>query len=211
MANPANIEVKAKQVEEIREKLEKAQSVVVFDYRGLTVEEVTNLRSEMRKAGVEYVVLKNHIVNRAAQANGVDESFHNYLKGPSAFAFGYDDAVAPARILKDTVKKLKKCEIKGGIINGVVTDAAGMNTLADLPSREQLIARLLGSMMSPISKLAIVLGQIQEQKGGSDAAPAEASRRDAAGGAPDRNRTCNRRLRRPVLYPIELRAQRRGS
>ena len=137
MANPANIEVKAKQVEEIREKLEKAQSVVVFDYRGLTVEEVTNLRSEMRKAGVEYVVLKNHIVNRAAQANGVDESFHNYLKGPSAFAFGYDDAVAPARILKDTVKKLKKCEIKGGIINGVVTDAAGMNTLADLPSREQ--------------------------------------------------------------------------
>ena len=113
MANPANIEVKAKQVEEIREKLEKAQSVVVFDYRGLTVEEVTNLRSEMRKAGVEYVVLKNHIVNRAAQANGVDESFHNYLKGPSAFAFGYDDAVAPARILKDTVKKLKKCEIKG--------------------------------------------------------------------------------------------------
>ena len=170
MANPANIEVKAKQVEEIREKLEKAQSVVVFDYRGLTVEEVTNLRSEMRKAGVEYVVLKNHIVNRAAQA-----SFHNYLKGPSAFAFGYDDAVAPARILKDTVKKLKKCEIKGGIINGVVTDAAGMNTLADLPSREQLIARLLGSMMSPISKLAIVLGQIQEQKGGSDAAPAEAA------------------------------------
>ena len=175
MANPANIEVKAKQVEEIREKLEKAQSVVVFDYRGLTVEEVTNLRSEMRKAGVEYVVLKNHIVNRAAQANGVDESFHNYLKGPSAFAFGYDDAVAPARILKDTVKKLKKCEIKGGIINGVVTDAAGMNTLADLPSREQLIARLRGSMMSPISELAIVLGQIQEQKGGSDAAPAEAA------------------------------------
>ena len=175
MANPANIEVKAKQVEEIREKLEKAQSVVVFDYRGLTVEEVTNLRSEMRKAGVEYVVLKNHIVNRAAQANGVDDSFHNYLKGPSAFAFGYDDAVAPARILKDTVKKLRKCEIKGGIINGVVTDAAGMNTLADLPGREQLIARLLGSMMSPVSKLAIVLGQILEQKGGSDAAPAEAA------------------------------------
>lgn len=175
MANPANIEVKAKQVEEIREKLEKAQSVVVFDYRGLTVEEVTNLRNEMRKAGVEYVVLKNHIVNRAAQANGLDDSFHNYLKGPSAFAFGYEDAVAPARILKDTVKKLKKCEIKGGIINGVVTDAAGMNTLADLPSREQLIARLLGSMMSPVSKLAVALGQILEQKGGSNEAPAEAA------------------------------------
>ena len=184
MANPANIEVKAKQVEEIREKLEKAQSVVVFDYRGLAVEEVTNLRSEMRKAGVDAEGITRRAIRRcgreihgvraAAQANGVDESFHNYLKGPSAFAFGYDDAVAPARILKDTVKKLKKCEIKGGIINGVVTDAAGMNTLADLPSRE-LIARLLGSMMSPISKLAIVLGQIQEQKGGSDAAPAEAA------------------------------------
>ena len=77
--------------------------------------------------------------------------------------------------MKDTVKKLKKCEIKGGIINGVVTDAAGMNTLADLPSKEQLIARLLGSMMSPVSKLAVALGQILEQKGGSDAAPAEAA------------------------------------
>ena len=170
-----NLEMKKSVVAEIKGKFEKAKTVVLVDYRGLTVAEDTELRNQLRKAGVEYVVLKNHIVNRAAQANGVDESFHNYLKGPSAFAFGYDDAVAPARILKDTVKKLKKCEIKGGIINGVVTDAAGMNTLADLPSREQLIARLLGSMMSPISKLAIVLGQIQEQKGGSDAAPAEAA------------------------------------
>ena len=92
----------------------------------------------MRKAGVEYVVLKNHIVNRAAQANGIDDSFHNYLKGPSAFAFGYEDAVAPARILKDTVKKLKKCEIKGGIINGVVTDAAGITPSLTCPAKSSL-------------------------------------------------------------------------
>ena len=173
MANIANIEIKAKQVEEVREKIAKSQSVVVFDYRGLTVEEVTGMRNEMRKAGVEYVVLKNHIVSRAAQAAGIDDSFHEFLKGPSAFAFGYEDAVAPAKILKDSVKKFKKCEIKGGLINGTVADAAGMNTLADLPSREQLIARILGSMMSPISGLAIVLDQIAKKNGGEPAEAAE--------------------------------------
>lgn len=173
MANAANIEMKAKQVEEIREKIAKSQSVVVFDYRGLTVGEVTSLRNEMRKAGVEYAVLKNHIVNRAAQAAGIDESFHAYLKGPSAFAFGYEDAVAPAKILKDSVKKFKKCEIKGGIVTGVVTDAQGMNTLADLPSREQLLSRLLGSMMSPISGLAIVLDQITKKNGEEPTAAGE--------------------------------------
>ena len=96
------------------------------------------------------------------------------LKGPSAFAFGYDDAVAPAKILKDSIKKFKKCTIKGGIVDGVVTDAQGIDALADLPPREVLIARMLGSMMSPISGLAIVLDQIAKQKGeGAPAADAE--------------------------------------
>lgn len=169
MANIKNIEMKAQQVAEVQEKLQKAQSVVVFDYRGLSVGEVTELRSEMRKQGVEYLVLKNAIVERAAQADGIDEQFLSYLKGPSAFAFGYQDAVAPAKILKDSIKKYKKCEIKGGIINGAVSDAAGMNTLADLPSREVLIARLLGSMMSPISGLAIALDQVAKKNGGAAA------------------------------------------
>ena len=169
MANIKNIEMKAEQVAVVQEKLQKAQSVVVFDYRGLTVAQVTELRAEMRKQGVEYLVLKNAIVERAAAADGVDEQFLSYLKGPSAFAFSYEDAVAPAKILKDSVKKYKKCEIKGGLINGVVSDAAAMNTLADLPSREVLIARLLGSMMSPISGLAIALDQVAKKNGGAAA------------------------------------------
>ena len=165
MANTANIESKAKLVEEIREKIAKSQSVVIFNYRGLTVEEVTEMRKELREAGIEYVVLKNGLVSRAAEAAGINASINEYLKGPSAFAFGYEDAVAPAKILKNAIKKYKKCEMKGGIINGAVSDAAAMNMLADLPPREQLIARLLGSMMSPISGLAIVLDQIAKKNG----------------------------------------------
>lgn len=165
MANTKNIEAKAAQVEEVRAKLAKAQSVVIFDYRGLSVEEVTELRNEMRKAGVEYVVLKNGIVERAAKLDNMDEQILAYLKGPSAFAFGYDDPVAPAKVLKEAIKKYKKCEMKGGVINGVVSDAAAMDTLAELPSREQLISRLLGSMMSPITGIAIVLNQIAKQRG----------------------------------------------
>lgn len=159
MANMSIIEQKAQKVAQIKELVDKSQSVVVFDYRGLTVEEVTNLRNEMRKAGVVYEVIKNGIFARATELDMAE-----YLKGPSAFAFGIDDPVAPAKILKDAVKKLKKCEIKGGIVNGVVTDAKGIETLADLPSREQLIARLLGSMMSPVSGLAIVLDQIAKKQ-----------------------------------------------
>lgn len=175
MANSKNIETKAAQVEVIREKIAKSQSVVVFDYRGLTVEEDTRLRSEMRKAGVEYAVLKNGIVERAAKLDNIDGQFNDYLKGPSAFAFGYDDVVAPAKILKDVITKSKKGAFKGGIINGAVSDAAAMNTLADLPSREVLIARLLGSMMSPISGLAIALDQLVKKNGGAAEAPAEAT------------------------------------
>jgi len=164
MANIKNIEMKAAQVDQVKEKIEKAQSVVIFDYRGLTVEEVTNLRVEMRKANIEYVVLKNGIVERATTALKIDPSINEYLKGPSAFAFGYDDPVAPAKILKDSIKKYKKCAFKGGLINGAVSNAEQMSALADLPSREQLLARLLGSMMSPISGLAVVLNQIAKKR-----------------------------------------------
>ena len=168
------IEMKAAQVQEIQDKIQRASSVVVFDYRGLTVDEVTQLRNNMRKAGVEYIVLKNHIVGRACEAAGIDASIHDMLHGPSAFAFGYEDAVTPAKLLKEFVKKAKKCEIKGGIVEGTVTNAKDLDAIADLPSREVLIARLLGSMMSPISGLAIVLDQIAKQKGeGAPAADAE--------------------------------------
>jgi len=150
-------------VAEVQQKLQSAQSLVVFDYRGLNAEQVTNLRAEMRKAGVEYAVLKNGIVERAAAAAGIDDSIKEYLKGPSAFAFSGEDPVAPAKILKGAIKKYNKCEIKGGLINGVVSDAAAMNTLADLPSREVLLSRMLGSMLSPIQGLAIALDQIAKK------------------------------------------------
>ena len=94
---------------------------------------------------------------------GIDEAVNGYFAGPTAVAFGHEDAVAPAKVLKDAIKKYKKCEIMGGIINGTVSDAAAVNTLADLPSREVLLSRMLGSMMSPISGLAIVLDQIAKK------------------------------------------------
>lgn len=164
MANEKIIEMKAAKVAEIQEKFQKAKSIVVFDYRGLTVEEVTNLRADMRNAGVEYLVLKNGMVARAAAACGIDDSVNSMLKGPSAFAFGYEDEIAPAKLLKACIDKTKKCSIKGGIMEGKVEDAAAMMAIADLPSREVLLARLLGSMMSPLSSLAMVLDQIAKQK-----------------------------------------------
>lgn len=164
MANANIIAMKAQKVDEVREKIEKAQSVIIFDYRGLTVSEVTELRSNMRKAGVEYVVLKNAIVERAAKAANIDESVLEMLKGPSAFAFGYEDAVAPAKILKEAIKKYKKCTLKGGIVDGAVMSASDVEKLADLPSREQLLSRMLGSLLSPISGLACVLDQIAKKK-----------------------------------------------
>lgn len=173
MANASIIAQKEQLVNELAEKLQKAQSVVIFDYRGLTVAEVTALRAEMRKAGNEYIVAKNSMVERACDKVGIDESVKEMLKGPSAFAIGYEDAVSPAKVLKDAVKKLKKCEIKGGIVNGKVSDAAAIDALAELPPKEVLIARMLGSMMSPISGLAIVLDQIAKKNGGESAAAAE--------------------------------------
>jgi len=169
MANAKNIERKAEQVNIVAEKIKKAQSLVIFDYRGITVSEDTALRAEMRKENVEYVVIKNHIVARACEASGIDSKVAEMLKGPSAFAFGYEDLAAPARILKSFVKKNKKCVFKGGIVEGELMDAAGIEAIADLPSREVLIARMLGSMMSPISKFAIVLDQIAKQKEGAQA------------------------------------------
>ena len=130
MANAKNIEMKAAQVAEIKEKLEKATSVVLFDYRGLTVAEVTALRAEMRKNGVQYLVLKNHIFKRACEAANVDLHFEDLLHGTNAFAFGYEDAVTPAKVLKEFAKKAKKGEIKGGIIEGEFMDAANVNAIA---------------------------------------------------------------------------------
>ena len=169
MANIQNVERKAEQVASVAEKIKKAQSIVVFDYRGISVAEDTELRAEMRKAGVEYAVIKNHIMERACEANGIDAKETAVLKGPSAFAFGYDDVAAPARILKAFVKKAKKCELKGGFVEKSILNATQVEAIADLPSREVMIARMLGSMMSPISKFAIALNEIAKKQGGAEA------------------------------------------
>lgn len=169
MANVQNVERKAEQVASVAEKIKKAQSIVAFDYRGITVAEDTELRAEMRKAGVEYAVIKNHIMERACEANGIDATGISVLKGPSAFAFGYQDVAAPARILKAFIKKAKKCELKGGFVEKNILNAAQVEAIADLPSREVLIARMLGSMMSPISKFAIALNEIAKKQGGAEA------------------------------------------
>ena len=169
MANIQNVERKAEQVSSVAAKIKKAQSIVVFDYRGISVAEDTELRAEMRKAGVEYAVIKNHIMERACEANGIDAKEAMILKGPSAFAFGYDDVAAPARILKAFVKKAKKCELKGGFVDKSILNATQVEAIADLPSREVMIARMLGSMMSPISKFAIALNEIAKKQGGAEA------------------------------------------
>jgi large subunit ribosomal protein L10 len=156
MANEQNIANKEAKVNEVAERIKKSQSVVLVDYRGLTVEEDTNLRNELRKAGVYYEVIKNSIVERATKQTNT-EDFIKYLAGPSAFAFGMNDPVAPAKVLADFIKKTKKMEVKGGIVNGKVVNADGVKALAELPPREVLIAKLLGSMNAPITGLVTAL------------------------------------------------------
>lgn len=167
----AKIELKQPVVEEISAGVKDAASVVLVDYRGLTVEQDTQLRKSLREAGVSYKVYKNTMMHLAFK--GTDfEGLAPYLEGPSAIAYSNTDATAPARVLAEFAKKADKLEIKAGVVEGTVYDAAGMAKIAEIPSREVLLSRLLGSMQSPITNLARVLNQIAEKDG--EAAPAEA-------------------------------------
>ncbi|EHQ87453.1 50S ribosomal protein L10 [Desulfosporosinus youngiae] len=152
-----NIEEKSKIVSEIKEKFEKSSGVVLADYRGLTVAQVTQLRAELRKAGVEYRVLKNTLVRRAADELGV-KGLDSYLEGPTALAFSADP-VAPAKILINFAKvnKIKTFKIKAGVLEGKVIEAEGVKALADLPSREVLLAMVLRGMQAPLAGMANVL------------------------------------------------------
>lgn len=150
------LQAKSQNVEEIKEKISKAQSVVVVDYRGLNVEQLTELRSRYRKAGVEYKVYKNTMMRFAFKDSGLEE-FNEFLKGPSAIAFGYDDPVQAAKITSDFAKENNKLEIKAGIVDGKVIDVNGVKDLADLPPREVLIAQVLGGFNAPIQGFANVL------------------------------------------------------
>lgn len=170
----AKVELKAPVVAEISEAVKEAQSVVLVDYRGLTVEQDTALRKQLRNAGITYKVYKNTMMNFAFK--GTDfEALAPYLEGPSAIAISTTDATAPARELANFAKTADKLEIKGGVVEGNAYDAAGIMEIAKIPGREALISRLLGSMQSPITNMARVLNQIAEKGGAAncEAAPAE--------------------------------------
>lgn len=167
----AKVELKQPVVQEISEAVKDAQSVVLVDYRGLTVEQDTALRKKLREAGVTYKVYKNTMMNFAFKGTDL-EALAPYLNGPSALAVSKTDATAPARELADFAKTADKLEIKGGMVEGNAYDAKGIAQIAQIPGREALISRLLGSMQSPITNLARVLNQIAEKDG--EAAPAEA-------------------------------------
>lgn len=172
----AKVELKKPIVEEISANIKDAQSVVLVDYRGLTVEQDTNLRKQLREAGITYKVYKNTMMNFAFK--GTDfESLTSYLEGPSAIAISTTDATAPARVLCKFAKEASKLEIKGGVVEGTVYDAAGIAEIAKVPSREELLSRLLGSMQSPVANFARVMNQLAEKGGASECeasvAPAE--------------------------------------
>ena len=163
----AKVELKQPIVAEISESIKEAQSVVLVDYRGLTVEQDTELRKQLREAGVTYKVYKNTMMNFAFKGTAY-EGLLPYLEGPSAVAISTTDATAPARILAKVAKDAKALEIKAGVVEGVVYDAKGMQDIANIPSREELLSKLLGSLQSPITNFARVMNQLAE-KGGAAA------------------------------------------
>ena len=166
----AKVELKQPVVQEIAGVIDGAQGAVLVDHRGLTVAQDTVLRKQLREAGVTYKVYKNTMMNFAFK--GTDfEGLSQYLEGPSALAVSKDDATAPARVLCKFAETAKApLDIKGGVVEGAVYDAAKIQEIAKIPGREELLARLLGSMQSPITNFARVLKQIAEKDG--EAAPA---------------------------------------
>lgn len=159
----AKVELKQPIVEEIKGYVANAQAAVLVDYRGLTVAQDTELRKKLREAGVVYKVYKNTMLNFAFKGTEF-ESLANDLNGPSAIAFGMEDATAPARILAECSKTMPNLEFKAGVVAGTYYDAKGMQIIATIPSREVLISKLLGSLQSPITNLARVLNQIAEKQ-----------------------------------------------
>ena len=163
----AKVELKQPIVAEISENIKGAQSIVLVDYRGLTVEQDTRLRKELREAGIVYKVYKNTMMNFAFKGTEF-EALSEYLEGPSAVAISTTDATAPARIICKFAKEAKALEVKGGVVEGTAYDAKGITAIAEIPSREELLSRLLGSMQSPVTNFARVMKQLAEKGGASE-------------------------------------------
>ncbi len=169
------LEQKQQIVESLAAKLRDAKSGVLVKYEGITVADDTALRAALRKAGVEYTVMKNTLTGRACEIAGYSD-MKQYLSGMTAIAIGTDDPIAPAKIMKTFADKLDRFEIKAGFVDGGLLDKAGVEALAEIPSKEVLIAKMMGSLMSPLYGLAYVLqAKIDKENGGEEAAaPAEA-------------------------------------
>ena len=168
------LEQKKAVVDALSDKLGRAASGVLVKYEGITVEDDTKMRKALREAGVEYAVIKNTLIGKACDKVGF-EALKSNLNGMNAIAISFDDPIAPAKILKEYADKVETFEIRGGILEGSVVDAATVNELATIPPKEVLIAKLLGSMQSPLYKFAYVLQAIVDKANEGEAAPAEAA------------------------------------
>lgn len=171
MIENANRQAKQTKIEEIKEKLSNAKSLVLVKYQGVTVEQDTDLRKKLREADVQYNVYKNTLVKRALKEQNI-EGLDEFLEGPTSIAFGNDETTA-ARIISDFLKENKKMELKAGYVDGEVYDEAKIKVLATIPSKEVLVAKFLGSIKSPLSNLAYLLNAIAEKKGEGSAPEAE--------------------------------------
>ncbi|WP_085993696.1 50S ribosomal protein L10 [Oceanobacillus senegalensis] len=157
------IEQKKQLVEEITDKFSNSKTTVVVDYRGLDVSEVTELRKELREAGVEFKVYKNTMARRAVEAAELTD-LSDVFVGPTAIAFSNDDAVAPARILKNFSKEHEALELKGGVIEGKTATLEQIQELADLPNYEGMVSMLLSVLQAPIRNFAYATKAVAEQK-----------------------------------------------
>ena len=159
----AKIELKQPVIDEIKAYANEAKSIVLIDYRGLTVGEDTELRSKLREEGVVYKVYKNTMLNLAFKGTEYEELTKD-LAGPTAVAFAIEDETAAARVIQNASKTMPALEFKSGIVDGTYYDVEGIKVIASIPSRDELLSKLLGSLQAPISNLARVLKQIAEQK-----------------------------------------------
>ena len=163
MANQKAIEKKQSEVSALAEKIKEAKLVLLTDYRGISVEDVTNLRADLRKTNSEYKVIKNNITRRALKEAGI-EGLEDLLVGPTAVIMSTEDYLEPSKTIYEYTKKNENYKIKGGIIDGKVMTTEEIVTLAKLPSRETLISMLAGALLGNISKLAVALDQVRIQK-----------------------------------------------
>lgn len=164
MANAKIIAQKEEEVKKLAEKIKSAKVVVMADYRGITVEDVTKLRADLRAVNAEYVVIKNNITRRALKEAGIEGVEDSVLEGPTALIIGQEEYLSPIKALYAYVKGHDFYKIKSGIVEGKVSSADEIITLAKLPSREELIAKLAGALLGNITKLAVALDQVKVQK-----------------------------------------------